>query len=298
MAQRPTQAIDFDDDASGGSLLGRALLWAGLAAIAIGSVVLATQSQTGGQRVARMLGDDPGPVVSVRAAPPPATTRPPEHEAESRRLAEAVRLLAADRDRLLARLDQLERVLDVTASTPRESAAAAAHMPLSAPVTATNWSFGPDLPAAAGVPSLALAPVKTVPPPEPPAHAGSQLGNQVGNQVATQPARANGGLMANEQGAESVATRTEFGIDIGGDATLDGLRALWASLRNSNPAQLEGLRPLVAVRETGKPGAVELRLLVGPFVNAGAAARLCAALAGNGLPCQPTVFDGQRLALR
>ena len=32
--------------------------------------------------------------------------------------------------------------------------------------------------------------------------------------------------------------------------------------------------------------------------NAGAAARLCATLAAAGQPCQPTVFDGQRLALR
>jgi hypothetical protein len=289
MAQRAHQAIDFDDDGSSGSLLGRSLLWAGLAAIAVGSVVLAAQSQTGGQRLAQILGDDPGPVVSVRATPPPpVVVRSPEADAESRRVAEAVRLLAADRDQLLARLDQLERSLDVTASTPRETAAAAppaAHTPPSAAGTATNWSLGPDLPAAAGVPSLALGAVKAVSPPEPPVP------------ITTQPARPTGGLVASEQGAESVATRTEFGIDIGGDATLDGLRALWASLKNSNPAPLEGLRPLVAVRETGKPGAVELRLLVGPFANAGAAARLCAALAGSGLPCQPTVFDGQRLAL-
>jgi hypothetical protein len=43
---------------------------------------------------------------------------------------------------------------------------------------------------------------------------------------------------------------------------------------------------------------MELRLVVGPLVNAGAAARLCGTLAASGLACQPTIFDGQRLALR
>jgi hypothetical protein len=43
---------------------------------------------------------------------------------------------------------------------------------------------------------------------------------------------------------------------------------------------------------------VELRLVVGPLANAATAARLCAALANAGTTCQPTVFDGQRLAIR
>jgi hypothetical protein len=283
MPRRPQTAIDFDDDASGGSLLGRSLLWAGLAAIAIGSVALVVQTQTGGQRLARIFSDDPGP-VSVRSAPPPAVTaHSSEADRETRRLGETVRLLAADREKLLARLDQLERSLDVTASIPREGPAPPA---TTSPQVAPNWSFGPDLAARDGVPTFAPSPVKTAPPTEQPGSA------------AARPPRLNGGLVANEQAAESVATRTDFGIDIGGDATLDGLRALWTSLKSGHPALLEGLRPLVSVRENGKAGAVELRLLVGPFANAGAAARLCAALAGNGLPCQPTVFDGQRLALR
>ncbi len=49
---------------------------------------------------------------------------------------------------------------------------------------------------------------------------------------------------------------------------------------------------------TGASGQVELRLVVGPITNAGTAAKLCAALANAGLSCQPTTFDGQRLALR
>src|SRR5205085_1248698 len=97
--------------------------------------------------------------------------------------------------------------------------------------------------------------------------------------------------------AQSVATKTEFGIDIGGNTSLDGLRTIWTNLKTSQPALLEGLRPVIAIREGGK-GAVELRLVAGPLGNAGAAARLCASLAAAGQNCHPTAFDGQRLALQ
>jgi len=61
---------------------------------------------------------------------------------------------------------------------------------------------------------------------------------------------------------------------------------------------LEGLRPLIMVREGPKPGAIELRLVAGPLANASIAARLCAAFSAAGQTCQPAVFDGQRLALQ
>jgi hypothetical protein len=41
-----------------------------------------------------------------------------------------------------------------------------------------------------------------------------------------------------------------------------------------------------------------LRLVVGPFIEAAAAERLCASLTPIGLFCQPTIYDGQHLALR
>jgi len=55
---------------------------------------------------------------------------------------------------------------------------------------------------------------------------------------------------------------------------------------------------VIAIREGAKPGSMELRLVAGPLANASIAARLCAALAAAGQSCQPTVFDGQRLALQ
>jgi hypothetical protein len=286
---------DLDEENAGGSAPGRILVWAGMAAIALGSAALAAQTQIGADKLVRILGHDAAVIIGLRPAPattPVLAVRPTDAEVESRRLAEAVRLLAADRDRLLARVDALERNLDVTASVPPE-AAPPVQPPapiLSAPPT---WSLVPEtMPPAAGVPAGGI-PATALPP------AASRHGSVT---VVTIPAhqapRGPIGLIAPEPAQESVATKTEFGVDIGGDASFDGLRSLWTAIRGSHASLFEGLRPVVAVREGGRPGALELRLVVGPLSNAGSAARLCASLSTAGVTCQPTVFDGQRLALR
>jgi hypothetical protein len=98
--------------------------------------------------------------------------------------------------------------------------------------------------------------------------------------------------------AGSVATATDFGVDLGGASSVNGLRALWGTLRTKHAQLLNGLWPIMSIRDRAKPGTVELRLIAGPLPNAAHAARLCAAFAGLGVICQPAVFDGQRLALR
>jgi len=97
---------------------------------------------------------------------------------------------------------------------------------------------------------------------------------------------------------ESVATRTEFAVDLGGASSVQRLRQLWGLLKSRQSSVLDGLRPLMAVRETTRPGGVQLRLIVGPLADAEAAARLCAIFLSAGRVCETTVFDGQRLALR
>jgi hypothetical protein len=91
-------------------------------------------------------------------------------------------------------------------------------------------------------------------------------------------------------------TKPEFGIDLGRANSVEGLRQLWATIKSKHGGALEGLRPIVTVREIARSGGVELRLVAGPISNAAAAARLCAAMAGA--TCHPTTFDGQKLALR
>jgi hypothetical protein len=239
------------------------------------------------QRIAALINGTPAP-ATTRSAPVMAT-RPAESDSEAKRLAESVKLLAADRDRLLARIDALERNMEVTGSIAQDHSGAPPAAPPPMTALPPGWTMTPStIPPAAG-----LGP-QTLPAP---GTSGAAVTVSRNPPSAAQPAERTP-LYANDQAAESTVTRTEFGVDVGGNHTLDGLRGLWTLIRGNHGALLEGLRPLVAVREGSKPGAVELRLLAGPLPNAVAAARLCASLSAAGVACQPTVFDGQRLALR
>lgn len=238
--------------------LARLGAWISLATLAVIVVFLVARTESGIRRIATLL----APAEAARTSKAPQlANRPSDQEAEQRRLAEAVRALTADRDRLAARLTVLERNLDeVTGSIP--------------PAVTSKL---PQVP----VPNVAAAPL-------PPAQTSQ-----------TSQSRIAAGHLATGTGAgDSVATRTEFGIDIGGNPSVEGLRSLWTTLKSGQPALLDGLRPIIAVREGQKPGTIELRLIAGPLPNASIAARLCAALSAANQACQPTVFDGQRLALQ
>ena len=90
--------------------------------------------------------------------------------------------------------------------------------------------------------------------------------------------------------------RTEFGVDVGGANSLGGLRALWRGVK-SNTA-LAALRPIIVVKESNTGLGMQLRLVAGPLADAAAAAKICAALLESQRPCETTVFDGQRLAMK
>ena len=229
--------------------------WTGLATLAVLVAVIAARTESGVRRIAALISPEP-PAAARSAKELQLANRALDQEAEQRRLSEAIRMLAADRDRLLARVSTLERnVEDVTGSIAK---------------------------APSGAPS---APAIAQAVPEPAAPAQSRVA--AGHLATGSPA-----------GAESVATKTEFGVDLGTNATIEGLRALWARLKANQPGLLEGLRPVMALREGPRGGAPELRLIAGPLANASVAARLCAALGAAGQACQPAVFDGQRLALQ
>ncbi len=90
--------------------------------------------------------------------------------------------------------------------------------------------------------------------------------------------------------------RTEFGVDLGGANSIEGLRTLWRRIGTANK-ELNGLSPIIAVQERHEAGRVHLRLVAGPFDDAAAAAKICAILATRRQACETSVFDGQRLAL-
>jgi hypothetical protein len=89
--------------------------------------------------------------------------------------------------------------------------------------------------------------------------------------------------------------KIEFGVDVGGAVNFDGLRVLWISTKGNHADLLEGLHPVVAVRENSRTKNAELRLVVGPLANVEGAARLCASLSAGRRYCQPVAFEGQRL---
>ena len=277
--------------------LARLGIWIGLATVAVLTAVLTARTETGVRRIANLLSPASSEIARNNIGPQIAS-RQVDQEAEQRRLGELVRTLAADRDRLVARLGAVERNLDdVTGSIPRPETANPASRPLPqiqpapppAVVSAPPTVVAPA-PQAAAPPPAATAPASAPPTPQAAAQPSIQLPP---NRVAA------GHLATGAPSAiESVATKTEFGIDVGGNASVDGLRALWLSLKTAQPALFDGLRPVIAIREGAKPGTIELRLLAGPVPNVGIAARLCATLTAAGQTCQPAVFDGQKLALQ
>jgi hypothetical protein len=229
MAMRGSGADgDVEDDALDDDTLWRLLVWGGVAIVAIGGAVLASQTERGAYRLASLF--QPEFVASIEPAP---QVRP--------------RLKGA----------------------PSPSVEPSPHV-------------AQDITGASGTTPTARGANPSAPAPS----AGRE---RVVDGFTT---------ITGATAADSAVTSTDFGLDVGSDATVDGLRALWLSLRQRYPNFLASLRPVIAVREIGKSGTVELRLVLGPFADAAAAARLCGTLTVAGQSCEPTVFDGQRLALR
>ena len=99
--------------------------------------------------------------------------------------------------------------------------------------------------------------------------------------------------------AQQAVQRTEFGVDVGGANSLNGLRALWRGLlKSKSTASLATLRPIIVVKESNSGLGMQLRLVAGPLNDAATAAKICAAMIESQRTCETAVFDGQRLAMK
>jgi hypothetical protein len=231
-----------------------------------------------------------------------------ENQLEARRLAAAVETLNSDRDRLFSRLSSLEQGVDVITGSIRT----AEDKP------ATPWPDAVIAPIVGSAPgSLALLPFALVP--APPAAAASPtepghapavaaLSEPPPGEVVSSPSSAiqaapipdaqpAAGVPDTKPAEESAVAPAEFGVDLGGASSINGLRALWRGLVKSHQAQLDGLRPLLAVQERRSGLGLQLRLIAGPIRDAAAAARICAAFGDAKRDCKTTAFDGQRLSV-
>jgi hypothetical protein len=292
--------------------LWRLAIWGGIATFALFVAVIAGYSNAGSQRQTPATTTGQGAsgqgTKQPRATLGETTAQPSESAEETRRLAEAVRNLAADRDQALARIAALERNLDgVTGTIKRDRTAgppqpppqispqappqSSTQNPAAAPATtATVPVVRPELPAVP-VTVTAISPTPAPAPPAGAAEAASPAAPDAGHRAmasASNPARATAP-------AEPLPAAAGLGVDVGGATNYEGLRTLWHSTKSTELP--DELYPLVAVRENSKTHGVDLRLVIGPIPDAEAASRLCMTLAEARHYCQPVAFEGQRLAM-
>jgi hypothetical protein len=276
--------------------LRRLAIWGGSAAVALLVAVLAGYSDASSRRLMAADAQTTGTPAAQLAS------RLPEIDAQTQRLAGVVDGLAAGRELLMGRMATLERNLeDVTGAIKRQGGDSSGQMSAVPPAPSPTAA----VPAPAAADSL-KEPIKEVVKEAPPPAPGSLPGPlsllpaaQRSGGAEAQPAPpervANISSARSDDPAAAEPPKIEFGVDVGGAVNFDGLRVLWASTRGSHGALLEGLHPVVAVRENSRTKNAELRLVVGPLANVEGAARLCASLSAGRRYCQPVAFEGQRL---
>lgn len=237
--------------------LWRVSLWAIAASVAMTAAVFAAGTELGRGRLHQAFAE-----VREILIPSGIPQARPLDARESRRLAETVRDLTTERERLLARVDALEQSLaGITGSVARvEKSVQALQPPPEMAAVPVQPGILPSEDITASINPPAGVPL---PPPAPPAT----------------PARA------------------EFALDLGSAGSTDALRTAWTAALRRHANLLEGLQPLVQVRER-RQVSTEFRLIAGPLPTAAAAARICATMTVSGSICAPTTFEGQRLAVR
>ncbi len=211
--------------------------------------------------------------------PHAARSTPRPRRGSSRR---AVRGLAEDRDRLMTRLAAVEHNMDdVTGSITRqiEAVKAAAEAPVA------PWPSEP--------PCRATPDERRV---------GGRTGRAAGRRTGI-PAPA--GLRRRPPREQSARRRRSIGDAIRHTASISAARSRSRRCARAGPRSdrrtrncFEGLQPVVTVKDNPRSNRLELRLVVGPLPMPKRRRELCASLAAFRVSCQPTMFDGQHLALQ
>ena len=98
-------------------------------------------------------------------------------------------------------------------------------------------------------------------------------------------------------GGVTLATRSQFGVDLGPETSLMAARARWQRAVERHGGVVGSFEPVIAVRET-PDGRIQLHVIAGPVSDLQEAAALCARLRSAGTTCGPTSYEGQRLVQR
>ena len=289
--------------------LWRVLLWGASAAMAVAIVAGTAYSDLGAERLQRTLASLIGPAktetptetqqpqIAQQATPQINPQQLAALEKQSRELTQTVRELTAERDRVKSRLASLEQNLDdITGTIKKQSAQIATQQ------TAAKQPAAPSSPPMISAPQTVAAipspmansaappdtPITTAAvPPSPALEASPPLDGP----IPLPPMRS----AASEE--NTAAAVRELGIDVGGAASLDALRAHWAALKANVGPDVVGLAPSYVVRQRPS-GGTDYRLVLGPLPNSATALRICAKLIAARANCRAGTFMVERLAER
>jgi hypothetical protein len=265
--------------------------WGGATAVALAALAVVMQTDAGSERLQVAIAQAVQPERVIAMIDKPRVT---ETAAETKRLETQVQKLAADRDRLVARLASLESTLDdVTGSIKRQTAPAAAPAPTiqistPAPVLQAAPATAPPTMAPLAMPAVNESAVTWS------SNQPVQAGTPIPEPVPLPPVRV--AVAPASEPATELPRKPELGVDIGGGANLEVLNARWAAVKANFGPALGGLHARAG--HDPRPGSTDYRLLAGPLPNAAAAAQLCARFAAARVTCRTVKFDGERLAQR
>jgi hypothetical protein len=252
---------------------------------------IARQGSTVAQAELQAVGHPPSPPVAPVATAPAAVPAADKSAAATAEPAPPAAVYSAAKDAAKTDATRAESARLETAKAEMTKAEAAKAEPVkpehAAPSPATPLMAAPSMMAPPDPAASKLV--------EPGKVASPVTASPIPDIVAAAPSEAE----ADEDAAPKVSLRrTEFGVDLGGANSVNGLRMLWRGLLKSRSnAPLAPLRPIIVIKESAKGLGMQLRLVAGPLNDAGAAARICAVLTENNRPCETAIFDGQRLSL-
>lgn len=252
--------------------------WGLAAATALGIAVLGSRDDDAPQRFAALFS-------SLRSQEQLAA-RSFDAETAARQLAQAVRSLADDRDKLATRLNALDHEMRDMSGTVKQQIEAAKSEVIKTAKQAPPWpESAPPVPmtladVAVMVKTVSPAPAGAAEPPSP--------------SVATSATNTDEHAPPDTTASPGQA----YGADLGTASTMKTLHHRWASLRAAHPQLFEGIQPVVSVKQNPRTGRTELHLVVGPYANAETAAQFCDFVVPYHVNCQPAMFDGSRLALQ
>ena len=258
--------------------------WGAFTAVALTALAIASQTETAGERFRHIFAINESSAI---ARMPP---RVAQLETETHRLAAQVRALTTDRDRLAGRIALLEsNIDDMTGAIKKQAAATATALAAKvppptpgAPATAPPASSNP--PGA----NVTIAAAETLASAAPPAPKADRAPPQA---VPLPPARV---ATVSITGPDPTAARQdEFGLDLGGGASIEAVRQRWSTVKANFGPLLSGMHPLAAHDQ--RPGAAGYRLVVGPLPNSVAASGLCAHFSAARTACRAVKFDGEQI---